>query len=149
MLTEVHVPVEHGTLKLYEPLFAPQGEARIFRLHANVSGLAFKAAAETHGDGYPLRQFLNDLARDWSGWEGERHWYDGAVKLRIWATHDRRRLVTFTLQYRSDQADAVDGAEPLPAGEWKVAVSFAIEPGRLQNLAEDVARLFSASNNPG
>lgn len=149
MQSEVSVAVTAGRLAFKDPVFAPQGEARLFTVHATCRGLDFTATAETHGDGYRFVQFLESLAADWRGWDGERHWYSDDARLTVWATHDRRRLVTMTFHYRTDRAESDDVEEPLPADEWKARVAFGLEPGHLAAVAHGVHELFSAANNPG
>jgi hypothetical protein len=80
-----------------------------------------------------LIAFLEDLAANWRGWDGEKEWRDDGGEVELVATHDRVGRVTIQAILVSDlwQSD----------GHWRTEVSLPIEPGTLDSLAAAVRRL--------
>jgi hypothetical protein len=83
-----------------------------------------------------LVSFLEEMARDWRGWPGERTWRDDGPQVRLTATHDGKGIIA--LEVETSTTIGVEGP-----GTWTLRVVLALEPGSLDDLARSVARLLA------
>lgn len=82
-----------------------------------------------------LPEFFDDLAFNWRGWTGPKHWNDDEGCVSMSATHDGKGLVVLHVEV---QSQAHQGP-----GEWTATAEVAIEPGSLDRLANDLRNLVS------
>lgn len=88
-----------------------------------------------------LPAFFEELARDWRGWAGPKHWNDDEGCVSMDATHDGKGLVVLHVEVRSQ---AYQGP-----GEWTTSVEVAIEPGSLDRLADGLRNLVARDSEEG
>ena len=74
---------------------------------------------------------LEEMARDWRGWEGEKDWQSVEGDLALRATHDRLGQVCVTVALRSYDAPV-----------WRAEGDLAVDPGSLDQLAAGARRFF-------
>ena len=86
--------------------------------------------------GYTDTGFLVDLfesiARDWKGWDGERHWSAIESDLEIDATSDRLGHIKLQIKIRSND----------PENDWRAIAPIFLDSGTLDNIAGDIKRFF-------
>jgi len=81
-----------------------------------------------------LIMFFRSLAKDWKGWDGIRLWKSIEGDLQFEVTHDHLGFVNVKLLLIKNQ-----GFE----SEWSFRGKIQIELGALENIASDVANVFS------
>jgi hypothetical protein len=111
----------------------PHGDVyvRTARVTIRAPGLEAHTIA-TFSDGpWDLALFFAQLAADWHGWEGERHWKALEGELEVQATHrDARVLIAVTVR-RPDMTFANDA--------WEARIVLTLEPGeQLDRAARDL-----------
>lgn len=117
--------------------YVPDERGIGFCVYAQAVGLT----ARVHGvelwvwDPEPLSTFLDRLAADFRGWEGERAWTSNHLDVRA-TFHSRGRVsLTWTLRFRL-------------TGGWKASLTTWLEAGeQMKTLAADV-REFLATEKP-
>ena len=80
----------------------------------------------------PLREFFDDLAAHWRGWEGEKTWeaYEGGLTLSC--THDRLGNILVTIELHEFSGGI----------GWLVRGDVPLDAGQLEQVARDVRRFL-------
>lgn len=76
-----------------------------------------------------LADFLDGIAADWRGWEGDRHWHSEVAEMRLLVRHDKTNTVLVRVELE-------DGAPP----HWRCQAELEVDPGVFQQLAMDIRR---------
>ena len=119
-------------LALADPPYGDDDDVWCLSVEIDGDGMKCEGTAFTlRGDG--LDEFLDDLVRDWRGWQGTRRWETMEHDLRIEATH-RGRFVQLLFVLRRDHKN----------NAWEVRVPICVTPGEaLRRLAAQIGRLLS------
>jgi hypothetical protein len=88
--------------------------------------------AEAGWEPQSLAGFLDSIAADWRGWEGDRHWQSDAAAMRLLVRHDKTNTVLVRVELE-------DGAPP----HWRCEAELEVDPGVFQELAMAVRRAVS------
>ena len=107
-------------------------------LHVDAEGLAVRATLELNGCGgwVPgLIAYIDDLAVNFRGWDGEKSWRDDSGAVAFAATHNRMNTVALAVRLRPAYGYVGPGA-------WQADVVVPIEPGALSHIASEVRSLF-------
>ena len=115
----------------YEPEHAAPSYGT-FSVEIRADGLAGTTTVATiSGDGFGV--FLAQLAEDWTGWQGTRHWSSLERDLSVDATHHGNRVRLLSSLLRAADADS-----------WELRLPIYIEPGEsMSALAAAMSRLVS------
>jgi len=112
----------------------PRGDAyvRTARVGIRAPGLEAHTIA-TFSDGpWDLALFFAELAADWRGWEGQRHWNALEGELEVRATHYGAHVLIAVTIRRPDMTFANDA--------WEARIVLTLEPGeQLDRVARDLA----------
>lgn len=109
---------------------------RTARVSIRAQGLEADTIA-TFSDGpWDIALFFAELAADWRGWEGERHWGALDGELKVQASHTGARVIAVTVR-RPDMTFANDA--------WEARIVLTLEPGeQLDRVARDLASAFAS-----
>jgi hypothetical protein len=117
----------------------PHGDAyvRTARVSIRAPGLEAHTIA-TFSDGpWDLALFFGQLAADWRGWEGERHWRALEGELEVQASHLGARVLIAVTVRRPDMTFANDA--------WEARIVLTLEPGeQLDRVARDLASALAS-----
>ncbi|MFY3384366.1 DUF6228 family protein [Paracidovorax sp. MALMAid1276] len=80
-----------------------------------------------------LGEFFNDLAANWSGWEGEKSWGSLEGEVTITATADRTGHIKLRFSL----------TQPYTGFEWQVSGALELEAGSLEYLAVSAANAWN------
>lgn len=119
-------------LMIGPPSAVPGGDIYDVPIHVTGDWIDCSDSYLSHrGDG--LDSFFAELARDWKGWSGPRHWEAFEHGMAFTATHTGRRVeLAITLPDNFGRRD------------WELTVRLSYLPGEeLQRLARDVQAAFS------
>jgi hypothetical protein len=113
--------------------FDYHGDSYKVRLH----GSNCEATASVYAyqpDGLSLESFFQGLARDWSGWKGEKKWGSLETELELSATMDSTGHVNLKVRIKSD---------PYPYHGWSLSTTLLLEAGQLDQIAHQIARFIT------
>ncbi len=80
-----------------------------------------------------LPKLFNDMAADWSGWEGEKMWESFEGDIRLSCSHDGHSYVNVEIHLRVQNSIH---------NMWNVEGTVRVEPGTLDSLAKHAGRFF-------
>ena len=112
----------------------PHGEIRSVVMRLHMPGLDASLRVSAHyATGFDeLVGFLNEMASDWRGWQGERTYESLEHDLRLTAMHDGH--IQLVVQLR--ETSAADG--------WSATGPVHLDPGEeMTRAAQDVAALLA------
>lgn len=120
-----------GTLRLSRPTRPWDDELLTYQVQLHAHGLrATVEITSVHDDALPA--FLRDVADDFRGWPGVRHWRSLEDQLRLEATHDRLGHVTVLTRLRPRAY----------LSHWDVCLPLTIEAGAEMTALADTLTLF-------
>ena len=125
---------EAGGLRFEEVQRGPRGEIWSVAVRLRVPGLDASLRVSAHyATGFDeLVAFVNGLASDWRGWQGERTCESLEHDLRLTATHDGHIQLVVQLRETS-----------VPDG-WSATGAVQLDPGEeMTRAAQDVAALLA------
>ena len=96
------------------------------RVYAGYAGYASHPAGS-----HPVNLFA-EMARRWSGWEGELNWDSIEGELRIRCTRDRFGHISIRVELRSGHWE----------NNWLVRATVIAEAGQLERIAREAALFF-------
>src|SRR5215212_1777050 len=113
---------------------------RLDPLVVTLSSESLRASARVYNNHYAdgvqgLVRFLEDLAANWRGWQGEKSWESVEGDFELACRSDGLGHVEMTVRLSSVITD--------PAG-WRVRCELMVEAGQLDSIAEDARRFFRA-----
>jgi hypothetical protein len=133
-------------LRLGSPQRGPTDQTYVrIPLRIDADALTAAAALELNGWGgwIPgLTGYLDDLAANWKGWEGEKAWRDDSGAVQFTASHNGMNTVALTVSMRPSYG-------PLFPGTWQADIVVPIEPGVLGDVASQVRSLFRDAHDDG
>lgn len=100
----------------------------------NSERLSAEALVDFSPNGNPTA-FLEDLANNWKGWEGEKKFETYESELIIEASHDGRGHIDLQVYLSTNQE---------PRNPWNVKALIELEAGDLERLAKEAAYEFKA-----
>lgn len=114
------------------------GNVGRYRVTLDSSGLHATADVYAYGDD-GLVGFIDELAREWRGWDGVKDWHSLEGHLSLSATADRLGHVSVEVRIQAD-----------PSGEpWIARATLQLEAGSsLEHLARQF-RMFFQSDSTG
>jgi hypothetical protein len=110
---------------------------RTARVRIRAAGLEARTIA-TFSDGpWDLALFFAQLAADWRGWEGERHWRALEGDLEVQASDQGARVLIAVTVRRPDMTFANDA--------WQARIVLTLEPGeQVESVALDLASALAS-----
>jgi len=126
---------------ILHPPTDPWGDGYVAVMRVELRGQGLNAGTDVdvpippEGADPDLIVFLQELARDWRGWPGEREWRSLDAKMWIHAVHDGSGHVSMTATLRES------ASEP---DAWTARVTVTIEAGeQMSKLVADIRALFA------
>jgi Family of unknown function (DUF6228) len=130
----------HGLKWVIDPPVDPYGDGyiRTARVEIRADGLTAETTATLHSAGdRHLAGFFEELAADWRGWAGERHWRTLEGEMAIQAWHDGRAHVMIAVTIKRPRLAYEKDA-------WSARAVFTLEAGeQLTAVAQGLASLLS------
>jgi hypothetical protein len=112
---------------------------KVFGVRLTVDNLS--AVAQVYADyasSHPAHLFT-EMARQWTGWQGELSWESLEHELILRCSHDRFGHILIRVGLQS-------GFMP---DDWKVEATVVSEAGQLDRLARHAAGFFGKGGSPG
>jgi Family of unknown function (DUF6228) len=117
----------------------PHGDAYVRTARVSIRALGLEAhTIATFSDGpWDLALFFAELAADWRGWEGQRHWKALEGELEVQASHHGAHVLIAVTVKRPDITFANDA--------WEARIVLTLEPGeQLDRVARDLASALAS-----
>jgi uncharacterized protein DUF6228 len=107
----------------------PIGEfwVRVIDHDLSATGRVYAGYASSH----PAHIFA-EMARQWSGWKGDKAWESLEGEMRLRCSHDRLGHIRIAIELQSGPYD----------WEWHVRAAIMAEAGQLDRIASDAAEFF-------
>ena len=133
-LVEIISAEGNSKLVLTDPLFNEQGNLDYFSLTFDLPGMKAETkvyAYAPHGD--VLKEFFEDIAQNWKGFEGTKQYSSLEGELKIDATSDTSGHTYLKIDLRSNKQD------------WQVRGDFVLVAGQLDTIVKDLQSFFAGS----
>lgn len=111
---------------------APGDGAQYFEARLQLPALECRAKIYGYNPTGSLVGVLEELARNWKGWQGARRWSSIESDLLLEFAHDGIGHVGVGVELRTYGPEA-----------WTVRTKLVLEPGALQELANQAKQFFS------
>jgi hypothetical protein len=126
-----------GLTGVIELPFGPLGDGyvRTARVSVSAGGLEARTTVTLSDGPWNPAVFFAELAADWRGWAGNRHWRSLEGEMETEASHDGAHVLIAVTVRRPGMTFAEDA--------WPARIVFALEPGeQLAGVARDLASVL-------